>query len=181
MSYLSYLLTLCSLYQFLSPYQCFVVLSNFCHLLAHCYLLTFYVIFSPYKCTCCTHHIHNSFSCLIVRTLSVPIYLINSPGVFDHRVILTMEGIGPWLEVSSYNKQICFSCTGAIATFLSSCRQWRIYWACEKKPAWSVGFVILGRAQGAQSPPQGNHNHDEFFTHVVENLNRRKGTNGTPS
>ncbi len=90
MSYLSYLLTLCSLYQFLSPYQSFVVLSNFCHLLTPCYLFTFYVIFSSFKCACCTHHTHNSISCLIVRTLSAPIYLSNSPGVFGHRAILTM-------------------------------------------------------------------------------------------
>ncbi len=42
--------------QFLSPYQSFVVLSNFCRLLTLCYLLTFYFIYTPYKCTCCTHH-----------------------------------------------------------------------------------------------------------------------------
>ncbi len=89
LSYLSYLLNLCSLYHFLSPYQSFVVLSNVCHLLAPCYLFTFYVIISPYKCTCCTYHKNNnSFSCLIVRTLSAPIYLSNSPGVFAHRAIL---------------------------------------------------------------------------------------------
>ncbi len=72
----------------LSPYQSFVVLSNFCHLLAPCYLFTFYVMYTPHKCTCCTHHEHNSLSCLIVRTLSAPIYLSNSPGVFGHRAIL---------------------------------------------------------------------------------------------
>ncbi len=55
MSYQSYLLTLCSLYQFLALYQSFVVLSNICHLLAPCYLFTFYVIFSSYKFTYCTH------------------------------------------------------------------------------------------------------------------------------
>ncbi len=79
-----------SLYQILSPYQSFVVLSNFCHLLAPCYPLTFYVIISPYKCTYCTHHKHNSLSCFTVRTLSAPIYLSYSPGVFGHRAILTM-------------------------------------------------------------------------------------------
>ncbi len=88
------------LYQFLSPYQSFVVLSNVCHLLAPCYLFTFCVIFSPYKCTCCTHHTHNALSCFIVRTLSAPIQFPNSPGVFGHRAILTMGGIGPWLGVS---------------------------------------------------------------------------------
>ncbi len=91
MSYLSYLLTLCSLYQFLSPYQSFVVLSNFCHLLAPCYLITFYVIFSSYKCTA-VHTTHNSFSCLIVRTLSAPIQLSYSPCAFGQRAILTIGG-----------------------------------------------------------------------------------------
>ncbi len=46
-------------------YQSFVVLSNFCHLPAPCYLFTFYVISSPYKCTCCTHHTHNNFLSLL--------------------------------------------------------------------------------------------------------------------
>ncbi len=70
----------------------FVTLSNFCHLLAPCYQFTFYDIISPYKCPYCTHHKNNSFSCLIVRTLSAPIYLSNSPSVFGHRAILTMRG-----------------------------------------------------------------------------------------
>ncbi len=56
MSYLSYLLTLCSIYQFLSPYQSFVVLSNVFHFLTPYYQFNFYVIISPHKCTCCTHH-----------------------------------------------------------------------------------------------------------------------------
>ncbi len=38
----------------LAPYQSFVILSDFSHLLAPCYLFTFHVIISPYKCTCCT-------------------------------------------------------------------------------------------------------------------------------
>ncbi len=86
------ILTLCLLYQFLSLYQSFVVLSNFCHLFAPCYLFTFYVIFSSYKFTYCTHNPHNSLSCLIVRTLSAPIYLSNPPGVFGHRAILLWGG-----------------------------------------------------------------------------------------
>ncbi len=86
------ILTLCSLYQFLSSYQSFVVLSIFCHLLTPCHLFTFYVIFSSYKCTCTTHQPHNSLSCLIVRTLSALIYLSYSPGVFCHRAILTIGG-----------------------------------------------------------------------------------------
>ncbi len=92
MSFLSHLLTLCSLYQLWSPYQPFVVLPNFCHFLAPCYPFTFYVIFSPYKCTCCTHHKHNSYSHLIMRTLSALIYGSNPPGVFGHSAILTMGG-----------------------------------------------------------------------------------------
>ncbi len=58
--------------------------------LTPCYLFSFYVIISPYKCTRCTHHKHNPLSWVIVRTLSAPIYLSNSPGVFGHRAILTM-------------------------------------------------------------------------------------------
>ncbi len=57
-----------------------------------------------------------------------------------------------------------------------------INWACEKKPAWSVGFDILGKAREARSPPQGAHYHKGcFLTPVVGNLNRSKGTYGTPS
>ncbi len=88
-------------YQLLSSHQTFLILSNFCHFLTLSYLLTFYFIYTSYKCTCCTHHKHNALTCLIVRTLSAPIYLSNSPGVFGHRAILTMGGIGPGLGVSS--------------------------------------------------------------------------------
>ncbi len=77
----------------LSLYQSFIVLSNVCHLLAPCYLFTFYVIISPYKCTYCTHHKHNnSLAFLIVRTLSALIYPSNSPAVFGHRAILLWGG-----------------------------------------------------------------------------------------
>ncbi len=79
-------------YQLLSSHQSFIILSNFCHLLAPCYLLTFYVIFSSYKFTYCTHHKHNSLLRLIVRTLSAPIQFPNSTAVFGHRAILTMGG-----------------------------------------------------------------------------------------
>ncbi len=81
------------LYQFLTPYQTFIVLSIFCHFLTPCYLFNFYFMYAPYKGTCCTHHKHiNSLSCLIGRTLSAPIHHSNSPGVFGHRAILTMGG-----------------------------------------------------------------------------------------
>ncbi len=99
------ILTLCSLYQFLSLYQSFVVLSNICHLLAPCYLFTFYVIFSFYKFTYCTHHKHNSLSCSIERTLSALIQFPNSPGVFGHRAILLWGGIEAWLGVFFKNKR----------------------------------------------------------------------------
>ncbi len=79
-------------YQLLSSHQTFIILPNFCHFLSLSYLLTFCVIYTSYKCTCCTHHKHNSYSCLIVRTLSAPIYLSNSPRVFGHRATLTMGG-----------------------------------------------------------------------------------------
>ncbi len=75
----------------------FVALSNFRRLInllwfSHPFpsIHFFYVIYAPFKCTCCTHHKHNSLPCLIVRTLSAPIYLSKSPGVIGHRAILTM-------------------------------------------------------------------------------------------
>ncbi len=76
----------------------FVISSNLYHLIkllsfSHPFLFThFCVIYTSYKCTCCTHHKHNSFFCLIVRTLSALIYVSNPPGVFGHRAILTMGG-----------------------------------------------------------------------------------------
>ncbi len=71
---------------------------------------------------------------------------------------------------------------GAIATLLSSYRKWEIYWACEKYPACSVGSAILGKAQEAQSPPQGAHYREDIFSlPKVGNLNRSEGTNVTPN
>ncbi len=79
-----------------------VIFSNFCNfsqlvlsthpllLYQQCYLYTFYVIYAPYKCTCCTHHKHNPLSRLIVRTLSAPIRFSNSSGVFGYRAILIL-------------------------------------------------------------------------------------------
>ncbi len=95
----------CLIYSSCVALSIFVVLSNFCHFLTPCYLFTFYVIYAPYKCTCCTHHKHNSLSCLIVHTLSAPIYLSNSPGVFGHRAIL-IWGIETWLGFFSKNYPI---------------------------------------------------------------------------
>ncbi len=70
--------------------------------------------------------------------------------------------------------------TGAIATLLASYRKRRINLICDNLAAWSVGIDILGKAQGAQSPPQGaNYHEDSFFARVMGNLNRSKGTNGT--
>ncbi len=67
-------------------YQTFVIFSTFLIYSLFC------VIYTSYKCTCCTHHKHNSFCRLIVCTLSAPIYLSNSPGIFGHPAILTMGG-----------------------------------------------------------------------------------------
>ncbi len=67
---------------------------NFCRLIERLsfshplFLFTFNVIYAPYKCTCCKHHTHNSYSRLSVRTLSAPIHFPNSTGVFDQRAIL---------------------------------------------------------------------------------------------
>ncbi len=61
-------------------------LHTLCNFINFCCLITFYVIYAPYKCTYCTHH--NFPSCLIVCTLSAPIHLSNSPGVFGHCAIL---------------------------------------------------------------------------------------------
>ncbi len=79
---LCYFTNVCRLIKLSSSYQPFVIFSPFV-----IYSL-FYVIYASYKCTCCTHHKHKSLSCLIVHTLSTPIYLPNSPSVFGHRAIL---------------------------------------------------------------------------------------------
>ncbi len=93
-------------YQFLSSHQTFIILSNFCHLLALCYLFTVYVIFSSYKFTYCTHHKHNTLPCFFVRTLSAPIHFPNSPAVFGHRAILLWGGgVEAWLGVFFKNKR----------------------------------------------------------------------------
>ncbi len=93
-----------SLNQFLPPHHTFVVLSNFCHFLTPYYLFTFYVIYAPYKWTCCTHHTYNSLSCLFVRTLSAPMHLSNTLGAFGHRAIL-IWGIDTWPGAFSKNKR----------------------------------------------------------------------------
>ncbi len=45
-----------------------------------------------------TPQTYNYLRCLIVRTLSAPIYLSNSTDVFGHRAIL-MWGIEAWLGI----------------------------------------------------------------------------------
>ncbi len=52
------------LYQFLSSHQTFVIFSPLV------FYSLFYVIYAPYKCTCCTHHTNNPLSRLTVRMLS---------------------------------------------------------------------------------------------------------------
>ncbi len=106
---LFHLHTLLSFIIFLSPNQTFIVLSNICHFRILCYLLTFYVIYAPTKCTFCTHHTHNALSSLIVGTLSEPIHIPNSPGVFGHRAVLTMGGSGRGWKFFSHRTNRYFS------------------------------------------------------------------------
>ncbi len=99
-STLCYLIKLLQLFPICFLYTRFVALSTFVTLsifrqifkllsFSHPLLSThILVIYTPYHCTCCTHHRHNSFSCLIVRKLSAPMYLSNSPDVFGHRAML---------------------------------------------------------------------------------------------
>ncbi len=104
-SYLYYLITLLQLlpdYFIYTPFvtlSMFVALSNFRRLInllsssrpflsIHFFTLSTNLISTNLICTCTTHHTHNSNSCLIVRMLSTPIYLSNSPGVSGHRTIL---------------------------------------------------------------------------------------------
>ncbi len=84
---LSYLLTLCCFFNFcqlinlLSSYQTSVI-SRF--VIYSLFTLSTHPINAP------AGHItkHNSYARLIVRTLSVPIYLSSSPVLFGHRAIL---------------------------------------------------------------------------------------------
>ncbi len=80
-----------SIFVTLSIFRRLIKLLSFSHPLLSIHLLRY---LATYKCTCCTHHKHHSQSCLIARTLSAPIHLFNSPGVFGHRAILTMGGGG---------------------------------------------------------------------------------------
>ncbi len=59
-----------------------LLLSNFCHFLTLCYLFTFYVIYAPYKCTCCTYYKHHSDTHFLVCTLAAPIHFPDSTDVF---------------------------------------------------------------------------------------------------
>ncbi len=102
MSNLSYLIKLSQLFPACFIYTPFVALSNFCRLIKVLSSYRTFVIFSPlviYSLFTLSAHPINapaehttittlSLSCLIVRTLSSPIYLSNSPGVFGHRAIL---------------------------------------------------------------------------------------------
>ncbi len=86
----------------LSPYQSFVVLSNVCHLLDPCYLFTFYVIISLYKCTCSTPHTTQYF------LLSYRAHALcgNIPFLLTRRLCPLCHsdygGNGPWLFCSVY-------------------------------------------------------------------------------
>ncbi len=83
-----------SMFVALSNFRRLINLLSFSHpfLFIHFFTLSTHPIYAPYKCTCCTHHKHKSLPCLIVRTLSAPIYLYKSPGVIGQRAILTMGG-----------------------------------------------------------------------------------------
>ncbi len=88
------------LYQFLSPYQSFVVLSNFCHFLTLCYLLTF---------TLSTHPI-NAPAVHITNTTLFPVLScarsLRQYTFLTHQASLAIVpfwcgGIEAWLGVSS--------------------------------------------------------------------------------
>ncbi len=105
-------------------YSPFVRCINFCHLINLSSSYQTSVIFSLlviYSLFTLSSHPINAFAAhtthtqlsfrLIVRTLSAPIYLSNSPGAFGHRAILTMGGgdrtVAGGGGGSSLNKQIC--------------------------------------------------------------------------
>ncbi len=76
-----------TLYYFINVYRLIkLAWSNQSFVIFSLFLI--YSFFFRYLRTCTLHHTHNSNSCLIVRTLSTPIYLSYSPGVFGHRTIL---------------------------------------------------------------------------------------------
>ncbi len=80
-THLCYFINLCRLIKLLSSYRTFVIFSP----------LVIYSLFtlSTHPTNAPAVHITNTtLSCLVVRTLSVPIYLSNSPGVFGYRAIL---------------------------------------------------------------------------------------------
>ncbi len=81
-----------SIFVTLSIFRRLIKLLAFSHTLLSTRFFIYSLIYVPYKCTCCTHHKHNSYSHLIVRTLCAPIYLSNSPGVFGHCAILILGG-----------------------------------------------------------------------------------------
>ncbi len=96
-------------YQTFATFPRWFYLHTLCYFITFCCLIkllasyqSFYVSYAPYKCTFCTHHKYNAHSCLIVRTLSAPIHLSNSPGVFGHRAIL-MWGYRGMARVFSKN------------------------------------------------------------------------------
>ncbi len=84
---LCYLLTL---YCFINCYRHIKLLP-----FSHPFLSTRFLRYLPnYKCTCCTHHKHNSLPRLLERTPSAPIRLSSSTVVFGHRAILLGWGGG---------------------------------------------------------------------------------------
>ncbi len=94
-------------YQFWSPYQSFVVLSNFCQFLTPCYLLTFYVIWQPINALA-VHTTNTTLTLALSCARSLRQYTFRLTRRLWPSCHSDHGGIGPWLGVSSYNKQICF-------------------------------------------------------------------------
>ncbi len=73
------------LYQPLSPYQTFFVLSNFCHFLTPCYPFSFYVIYAPV-----VHTANTALSPVLSFARSLRQYTFPTHQVSCHRAILTI-------------------------------------------------------------------------------------------
>ncbi len=115
MSYLSYLLTLCSLYQFLSPYQSFVVLPNFCQFLTPCYLFTFYVNWQPINAPA----VHTTNTTLLpflscARSLREYNFLTHQASLAIVPFCYGGEGIEAWLGVVQLELRDIFSSRSAL-------------------------------------------------------------------
>ncbi len=91
------------LYHCLPNYQTSVVLSKLCHLYTPCYLFTCYVIYSPYKCTCCTHRTHTTLTLVLSCARSLRQYTILTHQTPFVIVPFWFGGIETWLGVFTKN------------------------------------------------------------------------------